>query len=535
MIRISCIILGIVFSLNGMINGNNVMKRLTGKDVAMPSYQQRSIQKLLDSAHLYALANRYDEALMYYDSIIHTSTDETDTEHVRQVIEALHQSAIIYSRRSNYRDAYEFLINALVLSEKFYIDDCKSSILRSVGNIYLYFGEWKTAEHYYGQALNEMKGNTDRAIILNNLGSIQLGLGNWDSAIFVLNQALHVRQETDTVSLYNILYNTAFYYDAIRVYDSAFHYFYLSLDEVRKANRVEKEAHFLGQMGKSYFEIGKIDSALSYVRQSMRIAEEYGFKKILSGNYLILSKIEKGKGNNRLALDYLENHVRLKDSSTNPFIIGEVSRLQYSFEASKMSQVVNELIEKQEIKDNKIRSQKWRFFIIFLILLSVVGVLVVILSQKRMLQNSYKTLVQKNVEIMKLLQMKPPEDDTKKSQKFELAPDAQQEILDKILVIMEDTKVICDTEFSIDKLADLIGSNQNYVSQAINHLLKKNFRAFLNEYRIKEAQRLFADLDMTKNTIENVGSMVGFKSRDAFRTSFKEVTGVTPKFYLKSI
>jgi len=110
----------------------------------------------------------------------------------------------------------------------------------------------------------------------------------------------------------------------------------------------------------------------------------------------------------------------------------------------------------------------------------------------------------------------------------------QEELLNRILAIMEDASTICDTEFSLDKLAELVQSNQNYVSQVINIALKKNFRSFLNSYRIKEVQRLFSEPDAAKYTIESLATMAGFKSPSAFRNAFKETTGVSPSFYVKS-
>ena len=100
---------------------------------------------------------------------------------------------------------------------------------------------------------------------------------------------------------------------------------------------------------------------------------------------------------------------------------------------------------------------------------------------------------------------------------------------------MEDTSIIFDYEFSLSKLAVLLQCNQVSVSQIINNVLKKNFRLFLNEYRIKEAQKLSSAPDAGKYTIESVANKVGFKSPNAFRHAFKAITGVSPGFYLKSI
>jgi len=65
--------------------------------------------------------------------------------------------------------------------------------------------------------------------------------------------------------------------------------------------------------------------------------------------------------------------------------------------------------------------------------------------------------------------------------------------------------------------------------------MKMNFRSFLNGYRIKEAQRLFSLSDNEKYTIEFVARQVGFKSRSGFYYAFKDITGVSPNFYSKSL
>jgi len=76
--------------------------------------------------------------------------------------------------------------------------------------------------------------------------------------------------------------------------------------------------------------------------------------------------------------------------------------------------------------------------------------------------------------------------------------------------------------------------NKNSITEFL-FLFKKNFRLFLNEYRIKEAQRLFSVPDAGKYKIEAVGNEVGFKSPNAFRRAFTEITGVSPSFYLNSM
>jgi len=153
--------------------------------------------------------------------------------------------------------------------------------------------------------------------------------------------------------------------------------------------------------------------------------------------------------------------------------------------------------------------------------------------QNKRLNIAYKTLFDKNIKIIELQKSSKPE--SEKYKKSALTDEKQDELLEKILTLMENTEIICDTEFSLDKLAELVQSNATYVSQVINTEFKRNFRTFLNGYRIQEAQRLFSELDLSKYTIAAISQEVGYKSPAAFRSTFKEITGVSPNFYLKSL
>jgi AraC-like DNA-binding protein len=70
------------------------------------------------------------------------------------------------------------------------------------------------------------------------------------------------------------------------------------------------------------------------------------------------------------------------------------------------------------------------------------------------------------------------------------------------------------------------------VSQVIHEHCGLNFNAFLNQYRIKEACKRMSDTTRYGNyTIEAIANDVGFRSRSAFASSFKRITGLTPSEY----
>jgi len=317
-------------------------------------------------------------------------------------------------------------------------------------------------------------------------------------------------------------------------FDSAFHYFRLSLEEAKKSEKIELESENLSNLGKLFLEINKKDSALFYITLSNIVAKQNKFLRILADNYLTLSKIEESKGHIRNALEHHKTYADLRDSIFDTDKFGEINQLQRLYEVSKTNQQIEQLVIEQQIKENKIYYQRIIQFITLGVLLLVSMVLLFVFSQKRKLNRAYKALFEKNIEIINL-QGNSFGERSKKYEKSPLTNDLQNELLDRILTLMEDISIICDPEFTIDKLAELVQSNQTYVSQVINGALKKNFRSLLNSYRTQEAQRLFSQPDAAKYTIEYVSLKVGFKSQGAFRNAFREITGVNPNFYLQSM
>jgi AraC-like DNA-binding protein len=365
---------------------------------------------------------------------------------------------------------------------------------------------------------------------LNNLGALKLESGRLDSVYVYLNKALHISNNLGGVFLQTIRNNFALYYEKKQQYDLAFYYYRVSLTEAEKNNDVEMIARGFSNLGNLFFLTKQIDSALWYIAQSKVVAGEHGFLEILSDNYRILSQIERSKGRYRNALAYHERYSRLRDSVFNVEVFGDISQLQRLYEVSKTNRQIEQLFIEQQIKQRTIGYLR----IILIILFLLTAVLLVSFFQKRKLNTAYQTLFEKNIKIIDIQNStsgKQPE----KYKKSAMTDDLQSELLDKILVLMEDAAIICDTDFSIDRLAELVQSNQTYVSQTINNVLRKNFRSFLNEYRIREAQRLFSSPDAFKYTIEATALQVGFKSQSSFRDAFKEVTGVNPNFYLKSM
>ena len=524
----------VLFSSIAVFGQENLLNSSKNYDEIISNFKHLTAQQLLDTAEYYVENSLSDMALACYSLIINTPAKDTDFEQQQKRVTAYNGAAIGYYYMCDYRSAYEFLIKALILCEKIDYVPYYAKIYNNIGNIYYRFRKYDIAKMNYSKALSLCHDTASIVIILNNLGSTDLESGKMDSAFYFLNKSLTISKLYNNIHLFSILNNMALLYEKEKQYDSAFYYFRLSLNESRNNHKTEKEADNLSSLSKLFLEINKNDSALFYADLSNAIAIENNFLEILAENYLTLSKIEESKGNIKKSFEYFKIHAQLKDSVFNVEKFGDINQLQRLYEVSKTNQQIEQLVVKQQIKERTNLYLRIIWLITLGILILVTLVLIIIFAQKRRLNKAYKILVEKNVEIISL-QKNAVETIEDRSKKRILTNNAQNELFNKILAVLENTAIICDPEFSILKLAELVQSNDRYVSEVINKYLKKNFRSYLNSFRIKEAQNLLLELDVKKYTVESVGQKVGFKSKAAFYEAFKEITGVNPGFYLKSV
>jgi len=373
--------------------------------------------------------------------------------------------------------------------------------------------------------------------------------GKIDSAFYYLNKAKEMSVEKIVYDVLPTVLNTmAELYEEINEYEKALQYYYLTLKEVRNIENqniivhqnIRTKGHTLSRMGNIFYEINITDSALHYINLSKIFATENKFPEYLMENYLTLSKIEESKGNKDIAFDYFRKYANLKDSMQNAKILGEIKQLQRLYEVSKTDKQIEYLVTTQYVKEQTIHYQKIIVIIISTVLLLFIIGFIYIYLQKGKLARTYNVLFEKNLELIDSQNKTDKESDKNKpvsssSPKKDINQNLQDEILEKILNIMKEPDLFCDPKFSIEKLSTMVGSNRDYVSNIIKTACNKNFRSFINSYRIKEAQKLLSELDANVFTIDYVGEKVGFMSRSAFINAFKENIGVPPSVYLKSI
>ncbi len=105
-------------------------------------------------------------------------------------------------------------------------------------------------------------------------------------------------------------------------------------------------------------------------------------------------------------------------------------------------------------------------------------------------------------------------------------------VLDKLTVLMETDKIFCDEDLSLTGLARQLDISHYQLSQILNERLGKNFNAFVNEYRIREAKAML--VDEPDRSVTSISYAVGFNTLSSFYNAFSKMHNMSPAAFRKN-
>lgn len=103
---------------------------------------------------------------------------------------------------------------------------------------------------------------------------------------------------------------------------------------------------------------------------------------------------------------------------------------------------------------------------------------------------------------------------------------------EKLVQTIEEGKAYLEPELSITALAERIGAPEHQLRLLINKAMgHRNFRSFLNQYRLADAKVVLANREAAATPILTIAMDSGFASLSSFNRAFKTDTGLTPTAY----
>ena len=124
------------------------------------------------------------------------------------------------------------------------------------------------------------------------------------------------------------------------------------------------------------------------------------------------------------------------------------------------------------------------------------------------------------------------------SDKVVVKPKVSQDVIDKANWLKEEMErnlFYLDSELSLKSLAQNLDIHPNILSKVINEGLGKSFSDFVNEYRVNAIIDRLKDPKYEHITLLGISYECGFNSKTTFNRVFKNITGMTPINYKKSI
>lgn len=96
---------------------------------------------------------------------------------------------------------------------------------------------------------------------------------------------------------------------------------------------------------------------------------------------------------------------------------------------------------------------------------------------------------------------------------------------------LEDNKMFLDANLSRESMAEHLGTNRTYISEAIAQMTGMSFPQYISHLRIREAELRLRNPDIDVSNLTDFGRSLGFASLSAFQTAFKRQTGMTLSAY----
>lgn len=521
-----------------------------------------SIDSLIQQGNTYFNQNQFDTALFCYTLVSQKYDQEISNAEKNLCIFACTEAGNIYYKYGSLSKALDSYLKGIKICEQNEMPANLPNLYKNIGNVYIKFNDISQAYKYYKIALELVRKTKDQETefkILNNLIGTTYILKDSIKARQYLKQMKNLKIKDVHFKVYSEFLCAGLIGETEDKYTQAISYYRQAVNySLQHPIDSSNNSYPYLALGFLYHSINNNDSALYYLNLTYT---KYRVYDVLSSTLSALINIYKKKGDLKKVHKLQEEYRILSDSIYNYQEFNNVKNRQITYEIEKVEKKVSDLKKAEKRKQEQIKKQQQILLAISLGLCFFIAAFITIYIQKKRLFNTYKTLYDKNnkiLEIEKELQQIQKEyegESTKERDNIpasaigvasvsekenvinpstKLSEEQKEKLLGDIEKIMENTDEICNSNFNQKKLAELVNSNTSYVSQIINEKYKKNFSTFVNEYKIKEAQKRLSNFEKYGSyTIKTIAEGVGYKSQANFIQAFKAVTGMTPSMYQK--
>lgn len=409
-----------------------------------------------------------------------------------------------------------------------------------LGVCYLHVKKGKEALESFRKAYSLYDNNTDKKPFsyhnpFRGMAHAFILLKDYDSVI-VINDSVKRKIEEDYTTSKS---NTFFYYLSKYVINNEKALAYVKKGELENARKILDESkkiysehlkdspliHAYYEVEAQYYSAKKdhnkakmyINHTLDSVHSKVIYKNSYNY---IIGN-LIKADILHEAGDNSEAYDLLRDLYQLNDSISAESFSNQIAEIQTLYNVDKLK------LESERDKI-KLRSMQNALFGFCLVLLLFIYIIYVSRRNARILKKKNKQLVNQfsviekgnkqiqDLQLQKIKESKEDISDTSSSQK----------LVEKLELYLKESQVYCNHDLTREELALEMGTNRQYLIEAIKEQTGKTYNEYIYSFRLKYAYDLIVN-DKTK-PISEVYLEAGFLTKGTFNRAFKDTFGMTP-------
>ena len=323
---------------------------------------------------------------------------------------------------------------------------------------------------------------------------------------------------SDTSNIIKIYSNLSGIYTDLKKYTEAEYYFIQAKNLSSRFETYGFNAYVLNNGIELYIQKKDLATAKALLKETENNLLKYPNPEKYTQFLALKVKLNAYEGNlpefEKSLKKYDEENVKvMRDNFTSDY-----EQWSIIYEKDELVESINKLSNVNKLKNKTIIANS-----VIIIILIFILVLVAILYLK--LRDSYKKLFQLNNMVPdKALQDVIIDDEDSNEQKLYL-------LFTEIQLLMEQEKFYLKPGITISDVSTALGTNDKYISLSVNKYARMNFNHYINTLRVQEAKKLL--LEPNRNSsIQDIAIACGFGNASSFIRVFKQITGLTPAYYV---
>lgn len=280
----------------------------------------------LDMGHSHALQSNLDSAL-YYFKIGHEKAIAINF--LNGIARGYINIGYTYDRLDRKNESVDYYEKALKIYRKIKNKRGINQCITNLGSLYFDLKEYKTADHYFKQVLENLKETPNDEMglgaALYSLGGSNRRLGNSKMAMDYYKKSLAIREkigDLNGIGLSN--WGIAQLYVESKNYKKAFQHLDIALKNNRILKNLYQECAVLITVSEAYLGLNDYKKAEENAELALLRAKKSSSKIAISLSLDLLSDVYAAKKDYARALEYKKNYLAVNDSLSNENITKDV-------------------------------------------------------------------------------------------------------------------------------------------------------------------------------------------------------------------